>query len=158
MESNQWSKIRLIVTDFDGVWTDGKVIVSDKGSESVVCDRRDTLRIKEFVKRGGKLIVITQETNPVAAKRCRKMGIKCFSGCDDKWPLLQRLLESEGVRLQEVAYVGDDINDLVCLQSVGFPITVADGNPKCQAVARHVTIRRGGDGAIREILDLILDP
>jgi N-acylneuraminate cytidylyltransferase len=156
MDKKLWSEVRLVVTDFDGVWTDGKVRVHDDGSESVVCSRKDTLRLKELASRGIKLIVITKETNPIATQRCRKMGVECIQGCDDKLLELQRLLTREKVLPREVAYVGDDINDLTCLRHVGLPITVADGHELCQDAASYVTTRRGGDHAMREILDVIL--
>ena len=148
--------LRLIVTDFDGVWTDGKVYFSQTGEEAVVCSRKDSLRVKEVQAQGIKIAVISKEGNPVVAERCRKMKVECFQGVDDKPPLLKRLLEREAVRPENTAYVGDDINDLDCLRFVGIPMTVADGHPDCKEAALYVTSRNGGDHAMREIFDLIL--
>ena len=151
------SGLRLIATDFDGVWTDGKVIFAQDGKESVVCSRKDTLRIKEIKKLGIPIYVISKEGNPVVTKRCEKMEVTCWQGIDDKLTLLKKLIEQEGVKSDEVMYVGDDINDLPCLQFVGLPMTVADGHPDCRGVAAYVTSRNGGDHAMREIFDLILN-
>jgi N-acylneuraminate cytidylyltransferase len=151
-----WSKVRLIVTDFDGVWTDGKVIVSEDGKEFVICSRKDTIRLKEVKALGIKVIVISKERNSVVFNRCEKMGIECFSGIDDKIALLKKILKQEGFDSTDVLYVGDDINDLECLQHVGLPVTVADGDPKCKEIACYITTRKGGNHAMREIFDLII--
>lgn len=148
--------LKLIATDFDGVWTDGKVLFREDGKESVLCSRKDTLRIKEIQTLGIKIFVISKEGNPVVTTRCKKMNVPCFQGVDDKLSLLKKLLEMEGVRSEEVAYVGDDINDLECLRVVGLPMTVADGHADCKQVAAYVTRQSGGDHAMREIFDLIL--
>lgn len=148
--------LKLIVTDFDGVWTDGKVIFSEDGTESVVCSRKDTLRIKEIKGLGIPIFVISKEGNSVVTKRCEKMGVTCWQGVDNKLTLLKTLLQKEGVKPEETMYIGDDINDLACLQFVGLPMTVADGHPACKKVAAYVTKRKGGDHAMREVFDLIL--
>ncbi|MEK7557403.1 MAG: HAD hydrolase family protein [Patescibacteria group bacterium] len=149
-------QLQLIVFDFDGVFTDGTVIVDETGKESVVCSRKDTLRFPELLKRGIRLAVISKERNPVVAKRCEKMGVICFQGADNKIDLLRQLLEREKVSPAEAAFVGDDINDVECMEYVGLAFTVADGHERCKAVADYVTRRRGGDHAVREICDLVL--
>ncbi|KKT75321.1 MAG: 3-deoxy-D-manno-octulosonate 8-phosphate phosphatase, YrbI family [Parcubacteria group bacterium GW2011_GWB1_44_7] len=148
--------LKLIATDFDGVWTDGKVIFCQDGTESVICSRKDTLRVKDIKATGIKLFVISKESNPVVMARCQKMSIDCWQGVDDKLSLLKKLLEKEGVTSYEAAFVGDDINDLECLRFVDLPLTVADGHDACKKVALYVTLRKGGDHAMREIFDLIL--
>ena len=145
-----------MVTDFDGVWTDGKVYFSQTGEETVLCSRKDTLRIKEIKALGVDIVVISKEGNPVVMARCEKMKVECFQGVDDKLPLLKQLLEKKGVRPEETAFVGDDINDVKCLKFVGLPITVADAHNDCKKVALYTTTRKGGDHAMREIFDLIL--
>lgn len=148
--------IRFIATDFDGVWTNGKVLVDEDGSETVMCSRKDTLRIEEIKKLGIPIHVISRESNVVVSKRCEKMNVVCWQGIEDKVRFLGELLKKEGVKTEEVAYVGDDINDLACLKLVGVPMTVADGHPACKEVAVYVTKKSGGDHAMREIFDLIL--
>ena len=149
-------RIKLIAFDFDGVFTDGKVIVREDGVESVVCSRKDTLRFSELKDAGVRLVVISKEGNPVVAKRCEKMGVGCFQGVDNKLDLLSKLILREGVLWENVAYMGDDINDLPCLKLVGVAITVADGDDKCIEVANIITSRNGGNHAVREVCDLIL--
>ena len=148
--------IAVIVFDFDGIFTDGKVTVSQDGTESVVCSRKDSLGINFLKEKGIRSVVISKEKNPVVMKRCEKMAIDCFHGIDDKLPLLKRFLKQNNIPKEEVCFVGDDLNDLECLKYAGMAITVADGAPECKAVADYVTSRNGGDHAVREIADLFL--
>lgn len=150
-------RLKMIVFDFDGVFTDGKVSVDEDGRESVVCSRKDTLRFPELRKLGIKLVVISKEKNPVVARRCGKMGVECFCGVDGKLDLFQEILRREKLAAVESVFVGDDINDLECLKYAGVAFTVADGHKECRAAADYITTRRGGDHAVREICDLILD-
>ena len=156
MEKLPIEGIAVIVFDFDGVFTDGKVIISQDGTESVVCSRRDSLGINFLKEKGIRSVVISKEKNAVVTKRCEKMGIECFHGVDDKLPLLKRFLTTNNILREEVCYVGDDLNDLECLEFAKIGITVADGAPECKAVADYVTSRNGGDHAVREIADLFL--
>ena len=149
--------ITVIAFDFDGVFTDGKVTVSQNGTESVVCSRKDSLGINFLKEKGMRSVVISKEKNPVVMKRCEKMGIECFHGVDDKLSLLKNFLASNDIRREEVCFVGDDLNDLECLKFAEIAITVADGAPECKAVADYVTSRNGGDHAVREIADLFLN-
>ena len=149
-------KIRLIVTDFDGVWTDGKVTVSSDGTESVVCSRKDTLRIPEIEAAGIRIFVLSKEVSNVVALRCQKMGVEYLHGVDDKLFRLKGIIEHCGIKAEEVMFVGDDVNDLECLRHVGLPVTVADGDPECKGASVFVTRRRGGDHAMREVFDLVL--
>lgn len=149
--------LRLIAFDFDGVFTDGKVVMNENGKESVICSRKDTLRFPELKALGIILVVISRERNSIVAARCRKMEIECLQGVDDKLSALSHLLDSRAIPSTATAFVGDDINDLDCLRFVGLSFTVADGHEKCRAAADYVTTRKGGDHAVREICDLILE-
>lgn len=150
-------KIKLIVTDFDGVWTDGKVNVDQNGVESVICSRKDTLLIPEIRALGIGLFVISKEQNIVVAKRCEKMKIDYRHGVDDKLTLLKTLIAEKGLTSSDVAFVGDDVNDLPCLNHVGLPITVADGHLLCKAIAKYTTPRNGGDHAMRGVFEQFID-
>lgn len=149
--------LKLVAFDFDGVFTDGRVMVHQDGSESVICSRKDTLRLSDLQKAGLKLVVISKEKNPVVSARCQKMGVECFQGVDTKIALFKGLLEREDVGLSQAAFVGDDINDLECLEHAGVAFTVADGHPSCRSVADFVAPRGGGQGGVRDICDLILE-
>ena len=157
MDELSKKSITVIVFDFDGVFTDGKVTVSQDGTESVVCSRRDSLGINFLKEKGILSVVISKEKNPVVMKRCEKMGIECFNGIDDKLSLLKNFLAANNIRREEVCFVGDDLNDLERLQFAEIAITVADGAPECKAMADYVTSRNGGDHAVREIADLFLN-
>ena len=152
------SVIRLLVLDFDGVMTDDRVIVCEDGKESVVCHRGDGLGI-EMLKRAGRpeTIVISRERNPVVAVRCSKLGLQCCHGVEDKLELLKRECESRGLGADEVAYVGNDLNDLACLKWVGMAIAVGDACPTVKDTCGFVTKAFGGDGAVREIAEWFVD-
>lgn len=152
-----FSPVRLLVLDFDGVLTDNRVTVHQDGSESVRCDRSDGLGL-ERLRAGGQVevVVLSKETNPVVAARCRKLGLACGQGHDDKLPHLKRMVATRGLRASQVAYIGNDVNDLEAMAWCGVSIAVADGYPEVRAAAGLVTERPGGHGAVREVCDLLL--
>ena len=143
--------------DFDGVFTDDKVIVSQDGTESVRCSRSDGMGIGMLKKTGLPIWVLSTESNPVVQVRTSKLGIPCRQGLKDKGQALQQLLQEQGYDPLQVVYVGNDVNDLPCLELVGCAVAVADAHPDVLAQADLVLGHRGGDGAIREICDLLLE-
>ena len=149
-------RIRLIVFDFDGVFTDNRVLVGQDGSEYVLCNRADGLGLAMLRMQGMDCIVLSTEINPVVARRCEKLSLECFQGCADKWETLKGILEERGIDPSQVAYVGNDVNDLACMEHVGLAICVADAYPEVKSAADFVTQRRGGEGAVREICDLVI--
>jgi len=155
---NRLRKIRLLATDFDGVWTDNRVIFHDNGSESVICDRSDSLGLKMLREAypGITVIVISKETSPVVKARCDKLKIPSRSGIDDKITLFKQIIAEQGVPVDQVAYMGNDVNDIDCIRHAGIGIAVADSDKTVLAVADYVTKKPGGRGAIREIADIIL--
>jgi YrbI family 3-deoxy-D-manno-octulosonate 8-phosphate phosphatase len=155
--ASDFCKIKLLVLDFDGVLTDNRVLVSEDGKEAVLCDRGDSLGIGMLKSAGIPVVVISKEKNPVVAARCRKLGIECIQGCDEKLAALQKLAESKGATPAEIAYVGNDVNDLECLQWVGAPIAVADAMPAIMSAVRFKTPRAGGHGAVRDVIDWLLN-
>lgn len=154
-------KNKLVAFDFDGVFTDGKVIVDQNGIESVVCSRKDTLRMKELKNIGIRLVVISKEKNPIIQKRCEKMEVEFYQGVDNKIIILKKFLEENNILPHESSFVGDDINDVDCLKYLhkarGITFTVADGHRQCKKWSNYVTSKKGGDHAVREICDLILE-
>jgi N-acylneuraminate cytidylyltransferase len=148
--------VRLLVLDCDGVLTDNRVSVSDDGRESVSFSRADGFGLARLKEAGVNIAVLSKETSPVVSARCRKLNIPCIQGCDDKLPRLRELAQEAGYGASEVAYVGNDLNDLECLQWVGFPIAVADAVHEVKHAATIVTQRDGGQDAVREVCDLIL--
>lgn len=150
------SGIRVLILDFDGVMTDNRVMVMEDGREGVFCNRSDGLGIGMLRKQGFPIVVISTETNPVVSARCKKLKIPCTQGHEDKLAALKTVLEERGFSLAETAYLGNDVNDLPCLRVVGLPMAVADSYPEILAVAKLVTQRPGGYGAVREVTDMFL--
>lgn len=147
---------QAIIFDFDGVFTDNSVIVDEEGKESVVCNRSDGIGISAIIKKGIPILVISKEKNLVVQKRCDKLGIPCIQGIDDKWGCLSGWLQNQGFDPKKVIYVGNDVNDIECLQSVGCGVAVADAYDEVKKAATIILINRGGHGAVRELCDLVI--
>jgi N-acylneuraminate cytidylyltransferase len=151
-----FSAISLLVLDFDGVMTDNRVFVNQNGAETVLCDRSDGWGIARLKEAGVDVIVLSTETNSVVSARCQKLGVPCIQGSNHKLVKLQELVQQRSLTPEQVAYVGNDVNDLECMQWVGMPIAVANAVPEVRSMSCLVTTQRGGEGAVREICDLIL--
>jgi len=147
--------IRLVAFDFDGVFTDNMVTVFEDGSEAVRCFRGDGLGLRKLERAGIRAIIISTEPSAVVSARSRKLGIRCIQDCADKHAALEAVARELGLSLAQVAFVGNDINDLSCLTCVGLPIVVQDAHPDVVPYARYQTKARGGHGAVREICDLL---
>ena len=148
--------VRLVVFDFDGVFTDNTVYVSEDGRESVRCWRGDGLGLQAVQRLGIQVLILSTEVNPVVTARSRKLQVECIQGCDDKVQRLEALVRERGLTLARVAYLGNDINDLGCLQAVGVPMVVGDAHPSVLGAGRVRTERPGGRGAVREVCDLLV--
>ncbi len=147
-------KIRLVVFDFDGVFTDNTVFVDQNGVESVRCWRSDGLGLRKLAGLGIESMILSTETNPIVSVRSKKLKIKCVQGCDDKRASLDRVVREAGIQLEEVCFVGNDINDLDCLRAVGLAVIVQDAHPDVWEAAHFRTQTPGGRGAVREVCDL----
>ena len=156
MQKN-FSDIQFVVFDFDGVFTDNRVIVDQNGVESVMCSRADGIGLSRIRKLGMDMMILSTETNNVVQKRAKKLGICCINGSSDKLHQLKIEAKQRNLEMNQIAFVGNDINDMECLKSVGFPIVVADAEEEVVPFARYVTKRKGGKGAVREVCDLIYD-
>lgn len=150
------SGVKLVVFDFDGVMSDNRVLVMQDGTEGAMCNRSDGLGLGMLRDAGMPMLVLSKEQNPVVGARCRKLKIECRQGIDDKLTELRSILSERGIAPEHVAYVGNDINDLACMRYVGMPIAVADAYPEVLAVAKRVTARAGGCGAVREVCEWML--
>jgi N-acylneuraminate cytidylyltransferase len=149
-------QVDLIVFDFDGVMTDNRVWVDENGHEMVAAYRSDSMGLNYLRKAGIEAVVISTETNPVVAARCRKMKVPCVQGVDDKATLLQNLLKERNIDPSHVIFLGNDINDVPCFPLVGCALVVADAQPAALLQADIVLNRPGGHGAVRELCDLLL--
>jgi N-acylneuraminate cytidylyltransferase len=148
--------IQAIIFDFDGVFTDNRVILSENSVESVVCNRSDGSGIANLKKTGLPMLILSSETNPVVQARAAKLRLPCIYGRQDKWEALQEWLAENRLEAQYVVYVGNDINDLKCMDHVGCAAAVADAQPAVLPHADIILENAGGKGAVREICDLIL--
>lgn len=149
--------IDLVVFDFDGVFTDNAVwVTQETGVELVRCDRSDGLGVEMLHKAGVPMLVMSTEKNPVVATRCRKLKLECEQGLPDKGARLKEILEARGIDPGRVAYIGNDINDAGCLELVGTAVVVADAHQDVMHLADAVLSRRGGYGAVREFCDALL--
>lgn len=152
-----FESIRLLALDFDGVMTDNRVLVAEDGKEAVFCNRSDGLGLGMLRAKGTEVIVLSKEKNPVVAARCRKLGVQCIQGCDEKLAALRRLAEDRKLKPEAISYVGNDVNDLDCLRWVGWPIAVSDATAEVLSAAKWVTKQPGGHGAVREVCDRLLE-
>lgn len=154
-ENTSRLEIAGLVTDFDGVHTDDSAWVSESGVEHVRINRGDGLGISRLVRSGLPLLILSKERNTVVSRRGEKLGVEVLQGIDDKATALTAWIKRHELNPDEVAYVGNDINDLAPFSVVGWPIAVADAHPAVLAAARLVLSHRGGHGAIREVCDLV---
>ncbi len=148
--------VRLVVFDFDGVMTTNQVLVLQDGSEGVLCNRSDGLGVGMLRKAGLDVCVLSMEENPVVKRRCEKLNVPCIQGQAHKLPVFEKLLSDRGIARAQSVYVGNDVNDLECLEHAGLGIAVADAHESVLPRARLVTRRPGGFGAVREVCDMIL--
>ena len=148
--------VDAVVTDFDGVHTDDRVLVAEDGSEFIVANRSDGMGVRLLREAGVPMLILSTEVNPVVSARARKLDVDVRHGLTDKASALVEWVEARGLDLERVAYLGNDVNDLACLDLVGWPIAVADAHPLVIAAARVVLTRRGGDGAVRELAELAM--
>lgn len=151
-------KLELIVSDFDGVFTDNRVWTDQDGREMVAASRADGLRVRDLRERGIEVIVLSSEPNPVVQARARKMGIEAVQETDTrkKGEALRQLLAKRGIDPARVAFVGNDANDLSCFEVAGWAVAVADSYPEVLRAADYVLKTKGGHGALRELFDLVL--
>jgi len=148
--------VDALVTDFDGVHTDDTAAVDELGRESVRVSRADGAGIARLRDAGIPVLILSAEANPVVARRAEKLGVDCLHGVTAKGEALAEWAAGRGIRLDRIAYLGNDRGDVPALELVGWPVAVPDAAPDALAEARHVLRRPGGHGAVREIADLIL--
>lgn len=148
--------LHAIVFDFDGVFTENTVYVDQEGRETIRASRGDGMGIDILQKAGIPCIVLSNEKNPVVLRRCEKLKIPCIHGIEDKLSILQKWVTENYYEMGKLIYVGNDINDLACVEAVGCGVAVADAHPTVLAEANHVLDHAGGHGAVRELSELIL--
>ena len=148
--------VDAVVTDFDGVHTDDKVIVSGDGTESVSAHRGDGMGVRMLRERGIPVLILSTEVNPVVTARANKLQVEVLQGIRDKTIALTEWARAQGIPLNRIAYLGNDVNDLGALGIVGWPIAVASAVPDVLGAARIILTANGGNGAVRELADRVL--
>jgi len=149
-------QVQAVVTDFDGVMTDNRVHLDQRGVESVTCHRGDGWGISLLRKAGILVACISTERNPVVQARCHKLGIPHWQGQDDKLSVLQDFLEQNRVPAGNCLYVGNDTNDAACLEFAGVAVVPRDAAQEVAHLANWRTQAAGGEGVLREIAREIL--
>lgn len=150
--------IKLIVLDVDGCLTDGSIIYSSDAVESKHFNVKDGLGISSWIKMGNHAAIITGRKSKIVKQRADELGIvHLFQGIKDKDRVLKELVESLGLKFYEVGAIGDDLNDYHMLSSVGKSFTPKDGVKEIAEIVNTVLSRNGGDGAVREMIDILVD-
>ena len=149
--------VRLLILDVDGVLTDGRIVIDDRGVETKCFDVRDGHGIKLLKRANIEVVIITGRQSQVVSHRAKELGIdSVYQNIHDKLEVYQARLEEKGLKDGEVGFVGDDLVDLPLLKRVGFSAVVADGMEELKPYADYVSRNKGGRGAVREISELIL--
>jgi 3-deoxy-D-manno-octulosonate 8-phosphate phosphatase (KDO 8-P phosphatase) len=152
----KFAQVKLLALDVDGVLTDGGLYYTDSGEELKKFNVKDGLGLKRVMQQGIAVAILSSSAAQATLHRAQRLGIAhVFVGVEDKLAQLQVLCDKLGIDLSQVAYVGDDLVDLAAMQAVGCPIAVADAMAENQAAAAYITQRRGGEGAVREVCDLL---
>jgi 3-deoxy-D-manno-octulosonate 8-phosphate phosphatase (KDO 8-P phosphatase) len=151
-------KIKLLATDVDGVLTDAGMYYASDGLELKKFNTRDGLGLALLRNAGFKLAIITSEKTAIVTNRAKKLRITdVFQGTFAKVEAMETLLKKYSLQWEEIAYIGDDYNDLPLMGRVGFAATPADGTMRNKAIAHHVTEKKGGEGCVRELCDMIIE-
>ncbi len=149
--------IRLVATDVDGVLTDAGMYYSESGDEWKKFNTRDGMGIKLLQKAGLITAIVTQERTRLVARRAEKLAIpELHQGVMDKLSVIRDMAVRHGLSLQQIAYIGDDVNDIEALKAVGVSAAPADGLPQVLDVVDYVCRKKGGEGAVREFAEMML--
>lgn len=150
-------KIELIVSDVDGVMTDGALVIDNQGIETKRFHIRDGQGVRLWQKAGGRFGVITLRSSQVVKLRAEELGVEIIrQGVGDKRETVKEILGELGLSPEQVCYLGDDLPDLPAVRYVGLGVAVADACEELRRAAHYVTSRPGGAGAVRETVELIL--
>src|SRR2546428_1944437 len=150
-------RVQMLAMDVDGVLTDAGMYYTESGDELKKFNTRDGMGIKMLQAAGFVTAFITREKTAIVERRGQKLAVpEVHQGVDDKRALLTTLVQKYGLSLEQVGYIGDDVNDLEALRAVGFSAAPADALPAVLKAVHFICKKKGGDGAVRELADLIL--
>jgi 3-deoxy-D-manno-octulosonate 8-phosphate phosphatase (KDO 8-P phosphatase) len=154
---NKAQKIKLLICDVDGVFSDGRIYLGNNGEELKAFHTKDGFGIKALIASGVEVAIITGRRSTIVSTRMTALNVKhIVQGQEDKLPALQTLSKTLNLSPEEIAYIGDDVPDLACIQTVSLGIAVSDAHPAVINSSAYTTTIRGGFGAVREICDLIM--
>ena len=150
-------KIKMLATDVDGVLTDSGMYYSEQGDEMKKFNTRDGMGLVLLRNAGYNLAIITSEDTKIVERRAAKLKITdLFQGARDKVAAMDIAMKRHSLTWEEVAYIGDDVNDLEVMKRVGFAATPSDGTDENKKVAHYITKKKGGEGCVRELCDMLL--
>jgi YrbI family 3-deoxy-D-manno-octulosonate 8-phosphate phosphatase len=150
-------QIELMLSDVDGVLTDGRIVFDSQGIETKRFHVRDGLGIKLWQKAGHRFGLVSQRSSQVVKMRAGELGVSIVrQGTKDKLTTVNEILAELGLATQQVCYIGDDLPDLPVVRAVGLGVAVADGAGELCQAADKVTVSKGGEGAVRETIEMIL--
>ena len=152
-----FKELKLFATDVDGVLTDAGMYYGESGEELKKFNTRDGMGIKLLQAEGVIVAIITMEHTKIVARRAKKLGItEVFQGAQDKVSVLTHLSEKFTIPFEQMAYMGDDVNDVAALQKVGYAAAPADCVEQVRRVVHYICQKNGGEGVVREVIDMIL--
>ena len=150
-------EIKMFLTDCDGCLTDAGMYYSPEGDLLKKYNTKDGMGIRLLREHGILVGIVTGENTDINKRRVEKLKMDIYEpGCKDKKSVVERLCKEHGISPENVAFVGDDINDLEAMKFVGYPCTIADGHKSVKEVAKYIAKEPGGHGAVRDIIDHIL--
>ena len=152
-----FKELKLFATDVDGVLTDAGMYYGESGEELKKFHTRDGMGLKLLQAEGVMIAIITMEQTKIVARRAKKLGIsEVFQGAKDKVSVLTHLSEKFNIPFEQMAYMGDDVNDVGALQTVGYAAAPADCVDQVRQMVHYICQKNGGEGAVREVIDMIL--
>ena len=154
---NKAKNIKLLICDVDGVFSDGRIYLGNDGEELKAFHTKDGFGIKALVASGVDVAIITGRNSAIVKNRMKALNVAhIIQGKEDKLPALIELSNELSLDLNEIAYIGDDVPDLKCIEKIGLGIAVNDAHPLVLKGADYITFTSGGFGAVREVCDLIM--
>ncbi|KTC74692.1 hydrolase [Legionella birminghamensis] len=150
------SKIKCLVCDVDGVFTNTSIFLDSEGEQMIAFSSIDCLAVEMLQSAGIKVAILSTSKAPAIVNKMSEYGVICYTRLDKKLPAYLKLIEEFDLQEEEIAYIGDDLPDLPIFKRAGLSIAVANAMPELKEHADWSTARKGGNGAVREVSELLL--
>ena len=151
-------RINLLVLDVDGVMTDGRIVYDARGTETKAFHVRDGQGVKYWLRAGHEAAILSGRASPIIRRRAGELGIQAvYEDAKDKLTVFEKILKRFRRKAENVCCIGDDLPDLPILARAGFAVATADAVAEVRRIAHYVARSRGGAGAVRETVELILE-